>query len=57
MNSEGKGKRVLGRLGIPLATSYIFILFIFLVEVLASTTHRRKEREGGSQEEAEKYKY
>lgn len=23
-NSEGKGKRVLGRLGIPLATSYLY---------------------------------
>lgn len=44
LNSEGKGKRVLGRLGIPLATSYFF--FLIYIEVLASATHRRKGREG-----------
>lgn len=38
MNSEGKGKRVLGRLGIPLATSYF-------MEVLASArTEERRDR-------------
>ena len=43
MNSEGKGKRVLARLGIPLATSYF-------IEFLASAPKKRGEGGGGGKD-------